>query len=75
MLKNNIYNIDKEFDYSKIKSIVVKSLETIVQQEALNIPNIINDVVADSGGNGDPNNAKPSAPPSPLLKLKIRNTT
>jgi hypothetical protein len=29
MLKNNIYNLDNEFDYSTIKSIVVKSLEKI----------------------------------------------
>jgi hypothetical protein len=42
MLKNNIYNIDKEFDYTTVKDIVVKSLEKIVKQEALknksNIP-------------------------------------
>jgi hypothetical protein len=39
MLKNNIYNIDREFDYATVKSIVVKSLENIVKDEALkNIP-------------------------------------
>jgi hypothetical protein len=35
MLKNNIYNIDKEFDYSAVKAIVVKSLEKILKQESL----------------------------------------
>jgi hypothetical protein len=35
MLKNNIYNIDKEFDYCTVKAIVVKSLEKIVKEEAL----------------------------------------
>jgi hypothetical protein len=39
MLKNNIYNIGKEFDYPAIKDIVVKSLQKIVKEEALkNIP-------------------------------------
>jgi hypothetical protein len=33
MLRNNIYNIDKEFDYATIKSIVLKSLEKLVKQE------------------------------------------
>jgi hypothetical protein len=35
MLVNNIYNIDKEFDYATIKSIVVKSLEKIAREETL----------------------------------------
>jgi hypothetical protein len=35
MLKNNIYNTDKEFDYATIKDMVVKSLEKIVKEEAL----------------------------------------
>jgi hypothetical protein len=42
MLENNIYNIDKEFDYPTIKGIVVKSLEKIAKEEVLknraNIP-------------------------------------
>jgi uncharacterized Fe-S cluster-containing protein len=39
MLETNIYNIDREFDYDTVKSIVVKSLEKIVKDEALkNIP-------------------------------------
>jgi hypothetical protein len=35
MLKNNIYNIDRDFDYSTIECIVLKSLENIVKEEAL----------------------------------------
>jgi len=35
MLKNNIYNIDREFDYPTIKGIVVKSLEKIVKEDVL----------------------------------------
>ena len=51
MLENNIYNIDREFDYSTIKAIVVKSLEKIVKEEALK--NIHNDVIFDSKDNDD----------------------
>jgi hypothetical protein len=76
MLKNNIYNIDKEFDYSTIKAIVSKSLEKISKEEAskkrLNLPD---DVIFDCHVHGDDNNIKLSASPTPLLKLKIRNTT
>ena len=72
MLKNNIYNIDREFDYVTVKSIVVKSLEKIAKEEALkkraSMPqNVIFDFKVD--------NVKIFAPPPPLLKLKIRNTT
>jgi hypothetical protein len=35
MLENNIYNIDREFDYATIKSIVLKSLQNIAKEEAL----------------------------------------
>jgi hypothetical protein len=35
MFKNNIYNIDREFDYATIKGIVLKSLEKIAQEAAL----------------------------------------
>jgi hypothetical protein len=46
MLKNNIYNIDKEFDYRTSSAIVLKSVEKIVKQEALkNKSNIPDDVV------------------------------
>jgi hypothetical protein len=69
MLRNNI---DKEFDYSTIKAIVVKSLEKIVKQEVLkNTTDSITDVVSDCEGNVN----IPLASPTPLLKLKIRNTT
>jgi hypothetical protein len=74
MLKNNIYNIDREFDYPTIKNIVVKSLEKIVKEEALkNTANIPNDTIFED--NDYPNNINLFAPPTPLLKLKIRNTT
>jgi hypothetical protein len=49
MLKNNIYNIDKEFDYSTVKAIVVKSLEKMVKQESLRDTSIIsNDILQDT---------------------------
>jgi 5-methylcytosine-specific restriction endonuclease McrA len=75
MLETNIYNIDREFDYDTVKSIVVKSLEKIVKDEALK--NITQDAIFDFKDNDYyPNNVKVPAPPtSPLLKLKIRNTT
>ncbi|MFL6404841.1 MAG: hypothetical protein ACJ71G_08425 [Nitrososphaeraceae archaeon] len=74
MLETNIYNIDREFDYDTVKSIVVKSLEKIVKDEALK--NIPQDAIFDFKDNDYPNNVKVPAPPtSPLLKLKIRNTT
>jgi hypothetical protein len=57
MLKNNIYNIDKEFDYCTVKAFVVKSLEKIVKEEALkNTSNVPDDVLSDCEGNGDPSN-------------------
>jgi hypothetical protein len=70
---NNIYNIDREFDYSTIKAIVVKSLEKIANDEALK--NIPQDVIFDFKDNDYPNSVIQAAPPTPLLKLKIRNTT
>ncbi|MFL6320206.1 MAG: hypothetical protein ACJ72Q_07010 [Nitrososphaeraceae archaeon] len=76
MLKNDVYNIDREFDHTTVKSIVVKSLEKTVKEEALK--NIHNDGIFDSKDNDDhPVNVnRLSAPPiPPLLKLKIRNTT
>jgi hypothetical protein len=77
MLKNDIYNIDKEFDYTTVKSIVLKSLNKIAKQQVLK--NIHNVVIFDSKDNDDlpvnVNNVKLLAPPTHLLKLKIRNTT
>jgi hypothetical protein len=51
MLKNDIYNIDKEFDYTTVKSIVLKSLNKIAKQQVLK--NIHNDVIFDSKDNDD----------------------
>jgi hypothetical protein len=77
MLKNNGYNIDREFDYATIKDIVVKSLEKIVKEEALRKrSNIPQDVIFNFKDDDYPNGVKPSdTPTSSLLKLKIRNTT
>jgi hypothetical protein len=73
MLRNDIYNIDREFDYAVVKSIVVKSLEKIAKEEALK--NIPQNVIFDFKDNDYPNSVIQAAPPTPLLKLKIRNTT
>jgi 5-methylcytosine-specific restriction endonuclease McrA len=74
MLKNDVYNIDRKFDYTTVKSIVVRSLEKIVKEEALkNTTNIPHDTIFED--NDHPNNVNLLAPPTPLLKLKIRNTT
>ena len=74
MLSNNIYNIDKEFDYPTIKGIVIRSLEKTVKEEALKKrANIFQDVIFED--NDYTNNVNPVAPPTPLLKLTIRNTT
>ena len=59
MLKNNSYNIDKEFDYATIKAIVSKSLENMTkEEEALKKkPNVPNDIIFDHGNFDDnPNN-------------------
>jgi len=75
MFKNNIYNIDREFDYPTIKAIVIQLLEKIVKEEALkNTANIPHDTIFED--NDYPNDINLLAPrASPLLKLKIRNTT
>jgi hypothetical protein len=74
MLKNNIYNIDKEFDYDTIKAFVIKSLRKMIKEEALkNTANIPHDTIFED--NDYPNSVELPAPPTPLLKLKIRNTT
>ena len=72
MVENIIYNTDKDFDYFTVKSIVLKLLQKIAKEEALkNRSNIL----FDSKDNVGLSNVKASAPPTPLLKLKIRNTT
>jgi hypothetical protein len=49
MLKNNIFNIDREFDYATVKAIVVKSLEKVVKEEELKKrANVSHDVIFDS---------------------------
>jgi hypothetical protein len=53
MLRNDIYNIDREFDYAVVKSIVVKSLEKIAKEEALK--NIPQNVIFDFKDNDYPN--------------------
>jgi hypothetical protein len=77
MLKNNIYNIDREFDYPTVKAIVLKSLVKIAKEDALkkksNVPN--NVVFHYDSVYDNPNNMSQATRPSPLLKLKIRNTT
>jgi hypothetical protein len=74
MFSNNIYNIDREFDYTTVKNIVLRSLEKIAKEEASKKRH--NDVIFDFKDNHYRNNVKLSAPPTPpLLKLKIRNTT
>ena len=56
MLKNNIYNIDKEFE--KIaKEVAVKNTSNVLFYSKAHVE------------------VKASAAPTPLLKLKIRNTT
>jgi 5-methylcytosine-specific restriction endonuclease McrA len=73
MLENNIYNIDREFDYVTIKNIVLRSLQNIAKEEALKKrPNVLDDY---TGVDDNPNNVIQATPPTPLLKLKIRNTT
>jgi hypothetical protein len=45
MLENNIYNIDREFDYATVKTIVLKSLVKIAKEEALKKrPNVSNEL-------------------------------
>ena len=73
MFESNIYNLDRDFDYTTVKAIVIKSLEKIAKEEAAleNTSNVLSDIK----GNIDPRNLEAFAPSTPLLKLKIRNTT
>src|SRR5215212_3826517 len=75
MIENNICNIDKEFDYPTIKDIVIQSLEKMVKKALKKRADISQDAIFED--NDHPNNVNLLAPPpaSPLLKLKIRNTT
>jgi hypothetical protein len=67
------YNIDRNFDYDTVKDIVIKLLEKIAKEEAA-LENT-STVLSDLKGNFDPRNLEAFTPPTPLLKLKIRNTT
>jgi hypothetical protein len=84
MLKNNIYNIDREFDYAIIKAVVIQSLEKIVKEEVLkNRANIYQDVIFDSKDNDDHQvndhqvnvNNLLAHPSYTYDEAKIRNTT
>ncbi|HJT49955.1 MAG TPA: hypothetical protein VJ729_17370 [Nitrososphaeraceae archaeon] len=70
MLERNSYNIDKKFDYNTVKTIVSNSLTRIAKEEALKKK--VN-ITYDYGH--DFNNVVQITLPTPLLKLKIRNTT
>ena len=75
MLENNIYNINMKFDYGMIKDFVVKSLEKIAKEEALKKrANMPQNVIFDFKDNDYPNSVIQAAPPTHLLKLKIKNT-
>jgi hypothetical protein len=75
MLKNDIYNIDREFDHTTVKTIVLKSLVKLAKEEASKKRS--RDLVFDYCRVDDnPSSVSQVAPPpTPLLKLKIRNTT
>jgi hypothetical protein len=84
---NNTFNIDKKFDYSTVRAMVIQSLERIVREELnRHIGSIINlhkigiqgdeDVIVVVANTGNPfddqGDTELSASP---LRLKIRNTT
>ena len=66
MLENNIYNIDRGFDYPTIKNIVIQSLEKMVKEEVLKKrSNVLDNAIFDYGNIDDnPNNVMDTAPPS-----------
>jgi hypothetical protein len=66
MLENNVYNIEREFDYPTIKHIVLKSLDKIAKEETLKKRAYVSqDAVFDFKDN----DVKLLAPPTPSLKL------
>jgi len=75
MLESNIYNIDRNFDYTTVKSIVLKSLKIAKEETLKKRAYVSQDAVCDFKDNLYPNDVKLFAPPTPLLKSKIRNTT
>ena len=83
--KDNAYNVDKTFDYSTIKAMVIESLEKIVKEEldrriaSINLHKIDiqedeEDIIANTSNLFDDQHDNNELPAS-LLKLKIRNTT
>ena len=88
--KDNTYNVDKTFDYSTIKSMVIKSLEKIVRQElylhigCVNLHKIIDIqededkediIITHSSNNLLDDQVDDTKLSASLLKLKIRNIT
>jgi len=72
MLQDNVYDIDKTFDYDIIKAIVFSSLEKIAKEEAKSRSGIS---CGYSSVYHNPYHITQAIQPTPLLKLKIRNTT
>jgi hypothetical protein len=82
--KDNIYNVDKTFDYFTIKAMAIQSLEKIATKELnqhmasinlhkIDIQGVEDIVIANTSNLSDD---QPDTELSdPLLKLKIRNTT
>jgi hypothetical protein len=76
MLESNIYNIDRNFDYTSVRSFVLKSLDKMAKEAALKKRAYVSqNAVSDFKDNLYPNYVNLLVPPTPLLKLKIRNTT
>ena len=85
--KDNIYNVDKTFDYSTIKAMVIESLETIVRKElnrriaSINLRKIDTQedkediVTANTTNNLFDHQDNDTELSASLLKLRIRNTT
>ena len=73
MCESNLYNIDRDLDYATVKAIVIRSLEKITKEQSAlkNTSNISFDSKYDIGSD----NVELFTRPTPLLKLKIRNTT
>ncbi len=72
MLARNNYNINEKFDYDAIRTIVINSLNKIAKEEA---KNRCGTSCGYSGVYYNPYNITHATQPTPLLKLKIRNST
>jgi hypothetical protein len=81
---HNAFNIDKKFDYSTVRAMVIQSLERIVREEQNRHMGSINphtigilgddDTIANTGNPFDDQDDTAELSASPL-RLKIRNTT